>query len=129
LVIFVLAGLVVATLAAFAGQQPVQSPPPSPSSTDSTATTPGVHAQGDASERQAGKQNLDAANAARKKQAAADSERLLKLAADLKAEVDKTNQDTLSLTVIRKSSELESLARAVREKAKLTPAANSGGGS
>jgi hypothetical protein len=127
--VFVLAGLVVATLAAFAGQQPVESPPPSSPSPVSTTPAPGANARGDASDRQAGKQNLEASNAARKKQAAADSERLLKLAADLKAEVDKTNEDTLSLAVIRKSSEIESLARAVREKAKLTAAANSGGGS
>jgi hypothetical protein len=66
-----------------------------------------------------------AANAERKKQIAEDSAKLLKLATDLKAEVEKTNKDTLSLTVIRKADEIERLAHAVKEKMKLTV----GGGS
>jgi hypothetical protein len=47
-----------------------------------------------------------------------DSARLLKLATDLKAEVDKTTKDTLSLNVIRKAEEIERLAKSVRERAK-----------
>jgi hypothetical protein len=38
----------------------------------------------------------------------------------LKAEVEKTDKDTLSLNVIRKADEIERLARSVKEKMKLT---------
>jgi len=64
--------------------------------------------------------NFDAANLERKKQIDDDSARLLKLAGDLKAEVDKTSKDTLSLSVIRKADEIETLAHSVKEKMKLT---------
>jgi len=60
--------------------------------------------------------NIDAVNAARKKELDADSAKLLALAIALKAEVDKTSKDTLSLPVIRKASEIEKLARNVKEK-------------
>jgi hypothetical protein len=60
----------------------------------------------------------------RKRQITDDSARLLKLASDLKAEVDKTSKDTLSLGVIRKAEEIEKLAHNVKEKMKLTMASN-----
>jgi hypothetical protein len=49
---------------------------------------------------------------------------LLKLATDLKTEVDKTTKDTLSLGVIRKADEIERLAHDVKEKMKLTQKTN-----
>ena len=39
---------------------------------------------------------------------------LLQMATDLKAEVDKTNKDQLSVAVVRKANALEQLARKVR---------------
>lgn len=83
-------------------------------------TPPDANAQMQMREQQTKEKNFAAANAERKKQIADDSARLLKLANDLKAEVDKTNQDTLSLTVIRKADQIEKLAHAVKEKMKLT---------
>jgi hypothetical protein len=71
-------------------------------------------------EAQTKKQDFEAANAERKKQIADDTAKLLKLAADLKVEVDKTNKDTLSLSVIRKADEIERLAHNVKEKMKLS---------
>jgi len=71
-------------------------------------------------EQQARQQNLEAASAERKKQIADDSAKLLKLATELKAEVDKTTKDELSLSVIRKAGEIEKLAHNVKEKMKLT---------
>ena len=71
-------------------------------------------------DQQTKKQSFEAANAERKKQIADDSARLLKLATDLKVEVDKTNKDTLSLNVIRKADEIEKLAHNAKEKMKLT---------
>ena len=70
------------------------------------------------------KANFEAVNMERKRQIADDSARLLKLATDLKTEVDKTSKDTLSLGVIRKAEEIEKLARTVKEKMKLTMNAN-----
>ena len=83
-------------------------------------TPPDANAQMEMREQQTKKQNFATANSERKKQIAEDSAKLLKLAADLKAEVDKTNKDTLSLNVIRKADEIERLAHSVKEKMKLT---------
>lgn len=52
--------------------------------------------------------------AAHKQEIAGECADLLKMAMDLKTEVDKTNKDTLSLAVVRKASEIEQLARKVR---------------
>jgi hypothetical protein len=54
----------------------------------------------------------------RRSQIAAESTQLLAMAVDLKAAVDKTNKDTLSLNVIRKADAIEKLAKTVREKTK-----------
>jgi hypothetical protein len=81
---------------------------------------PDANQQHDINEQQAKKQSYEAANLERKKQIAEDSAKLLKLATDLKTEVDKTNKDTLSMNVIRKADEIEKLAHNVKEKMKLT---------
>jgi hypothetical protein len=44
----------------------------------------------------------------------AESSDLLKMATALKAEVDKSTKDTLSVTVVRKAGEIEQLAHKVR---------------
>jgi len=69
-------------------------------------------------------ENFAAANAERRKQILEDAAKLAKLAADLKAEIDKTSKDTLSIGVIRKAAEIEVLAHSVKEKMKLTVGAN-----
>jgi hypothetical protein len=81
---------------------------------------PDANTQNDINEQQRKKQDFEAANAERKRQINADSARLLKLATDLKTEVDKTGKDTLSLGVIRKADEIEKLAHDVKEKMKLS---------
>jgi hypothetical protein len=85
---------------------------------------PDANAQMEEREQIVKTQNFAAANAERKRQIADDSAKLLKLAAELKAEVDKTTKDTLSLSVIRKCDEIERLAHSVKEKMKLTAGAN-----
>jgi hypothetical protein len=52
----------------------------------------------------------------RQKQIADDTADLLKLANSLKAEVDKTNEDTLSVAVVRQAGEIEKLAHKMRTK-------------
>lgn len=54
----------------------------------------------------------------RKKQITDESAQLLNMALALKAEVDKTTKDTLSLNVIKKADEIEKLAKSVKEKMK-----------
>ena len=54
------------------------------------------------------------ADDARKQQIASECADLLKMATDLKTEVDKTTKDTLSVTVVRKAGEIEQLAHKVR---------------
>ncbi len=52
----------------------------------------------------------------RQKQIAEESADLLKLASSLKAEVDKTTVDTLSVAVIRHAGEIEKLAHKMRSR-------------
>ena len=59
-----------------------------------------------------------AANTKRQQDIKKDTDKLLQLATDLKQYVDKSNENTLSLDVIKKAEEIEKLARTVREKMK-----------
>lgn len=52
------------------------------------------------------------------KQLADDTAKLLTLANELKAELDKSNKDTLSLGVIKKAEQVEKLAHKVRDEMK-----------
>jgi type VI protein secretion system component VasF len=54
----------------------------------------------------------------RQKRLVADTDKLLALATDLKAQVDKSNKDTLSVDVIKKAEEIEKLAHSVKERMK-----------
>ncbi len=71
----------------------------------------------DAQERLA----TEMAKKAAKERAAAlksDTDKLLKLSVELKQSVDKSDENVLSLDVIKKAEEIEKLARSVREKMK-----------
>jgi hypothetical protein len=85
---------------------------------------PDVNDQMEMRDKATKQQDYTAANVERRKQIADDTTKLLKLATDLKAEVDKTTKDTLSLGVIRKADDIEKLAHSVKEKMKLTMGAN-----
>jgi len=47
-----------------------------------------------------------------------DTDKLVKLSMELKGYVDKSDENVLSLDVIRKAEEIEKLAKSVREKMK-----------
>lgn len=47
-----------------------------------------------------------------------DTDKLLKLATELKQYVDKTNENTLSMDVVKKAAEIEKLAKEVKERMK-----------
>ena len=109
-----------------AGQQP-QAPDAShgsPNPVPQAKSAEGGDAQIKPNDENAPQQAADTAGAQHTRQIADDSAKLLKLATDLKAEVDKTNKNTLSLRVIRTADEIEHLAHNVHEKMKLTVANN-----
>jgi hypothetical protein len=118
--VVILAGLLtIATLSGGAQGPPIPHPNPSIHPPELT-NPPDANAQMRMHEQQEKHRSFEAANAERKRQLADDSARLLKMATDLKAEVDKTDKDTLSLNVIRRADEIERLAHLVKEKMKLT---------
>jgi uncharacterized protein YlxW (UPF0749 family) len=65
-------------------------------------------------------QQLKEANKKRQQDLKNDTDKLFQLATELKAAVDKTNENMLSLEVVRKADEVEKLAKRVREKMKET---------
>jgi hypothetical protein len=58
------------------------------------------------------------ANEQRQKALVSDTDKLVKLATELKDYVDKSNADVLSLDVIKKADQIEKLAHSVKEKMK-----------
>ena len=56
----------------------------------------------------------EAADDASRREIASECADLLKMATALKAEVDKSNKDTLSVAVVRKAGEIEQFARQLR---------------
>jgi hypothetical protein len=90
------AAFIFSSIALASAQQPVAQPPASPEATAeaSKPTTP------------------------QQKRLADDTAKLLTLANELKAELDKSSKDTLSLSVIRKAEQVEKLAHKVRDEMK-----------
>ena len=101
-------------------QQPAGGEQQAPRSVESPAANGKAEASGQTamSDDQAKKVNVEPANVERKRQVSDYSADLLKLATDLKAEVDKTSKDTLSLGVIRKADEIERLTHQLKDKMK-----------
>ncbi len=64
------------------------------------------------------RERVRALNKERQQKLKADTDQLLKLATELKEYVDKTNEDILSVEVIKKTDEIEKLAKSVHEKMK-----------
>lgn len=62
---------------------------------------------------------IEAANKERKKQIAADSEKLLRMVTELKDELDKTDKDTLPVSTIHKIDAIDKLARDMKDKLRL----------
>lgn len=120
-------GLGVLTAFIAAAQPLQQSPNPNPDAPylrPEANRLPDKNDQMKLHEDQSKKASFEAANEERKRQIADDTSKLLELATQLKAEVDKTSKDTLSLNVIRKAESIEKLAHGVKEKMKLTVGAS-----
>ena len=58
------------------------------------------------------------ANLERQAQLKNDTDKLLKLSQELKDYVDKSNENMLSVSVLKKAEEIEKLARSVKDKMK-----------
>lgn len=86
--------------------------------TPQTATdaASGANAQVAQPDQAAKRETDDASVDPRKKRIADDTANLLRLANGLKAEVDKTTPDTMSVSVIRQAEEIEKLAHKMRSK-------------
>ena len=77
--------------------------------------------QGPALEEQANRAQQELAKKANQQRQAElkrDTDKLFQLATELKQYVDKTNEDVLSIEVLKKSEEIEKLAHSVRERMK-----------
>ena len=70
--------------------------------------------------KSATKKSLEAANVERKRQIDHDSTEILKLASELNTSAQSSDQGALSNDIIRRAELIERLARAVKEKMKLT---------
>ena len=90
-------------------QQPISQQPISTTVTGDTPLEPKIE------QEQAKLRNTD-----RQRKLIEDTQKLLNLANELKADVDKSNKDMLSLDVIKKADEIEKLAHSVKEKMKGT---------
>jgi hypothetical protein len=94
----------------FAQSTEPQAAPPTATS-DAAAT-----AQASSQDQAAKAQVTEASTDPPKKQIVLDSANLLRMANDLKANMDKTTPDTLSVAVIRQAEEIEKLAHKMRSK-------------
>ena len=70
----------------------------------------------DPMERQRQERMEKARNSDRQKHLVQDTDKLLALAKELKEQVDKSNEDTLSVDVVKKAGEIEKLAKSVKDR-------------
>jgi len=79
---------------------------------------PVANGNGDESQDRMFREMAKKANLERQAALKNDTEKLLKLAEELKASVDKSSASVLSLEVLKKAEEIEKLARSVKDKMK-----------
>ncbi len=114
-----LAGLFVIAVAIRPGVRTIFAQSAEPQAATPPATSdaaPGATAQPPSQDPAAKPEVSDAAAGPPKKQIALDSANLLKMTNDLKANMDRTTPDTLSIAVIRQAEEIEKLAHKMRSK-------------
>lgn len=114
------AALVLSILPGLAWTVVAQSHAPKPLILPEANRPPDANEQMVMRENQAKKHNYEAANVERTRQINADSEMLLKLAMQVKDEMDKADKDGLSIEDLRRVEAIERLAHGVKEKMKLT---------
>ena len=81
-------------------------------------TDPTVAGDMDEGQKRLAREMAKKANLERQAQLKNDTDRLLRLSQELKEYVDKSNENMLSLDVLKKAEEIEKLARSVKDKMK-----------
>jgi len=89
-------------------------PPAVPARADSSPVT----TEADEGQRRLAHEMAKKANLERQAQLKSDTVKLLRLSQELKDYVDKSNENVLSLEVLKKAEEIEKLARSVKDKMK-----------
>ena len=84
------------------------------------AAAPQVETRQDPTQKEMQERIAREANKKRQQDIREETDKLFQLATELKAAVDKTNENLLSLDVVRKADEVEKLAKKVKEKMKET---------
>jgi hypothetical protein len=104
--------LFICLLFAIPGKAQTQAPSPrSPGSIPSSGDS-------DDNQQRMAREMVKKANQSRQALLRADTDRLLKLAVELKDSVDKSSENVLSLDVLKKAEEIEKLAHSVKDKMK-----------
>jgi hypothetical protein len=86
--------------------------------TPAPAAAPQVETRQDPAQREMQDRMAREANKKRQQDIRDETDKLFRLATELKAAVDKSNENLLSLDVVRKADEVEKLAKKVKEKMK-----------
>ena len=86
--------------------------------TPALAAGPQVETRQDPAQKEMQERMAKEANKKRQQDIRNDTDKLFQLATELKAAVDKSNENLLSLDVVRKAEEVEKLAKKVKEKMK-----------
>lgn len=117
---FALALFLLLMTTALVAQSSIQSPMQTPIQTPRLGSIPPLNPDDRDNEQRAKleKELAKKANRDRQAQLQRDTDNLLKLANELKQSVDKSNENTLSLEVVKKAEEIEKLAHSVKEKMK-----------
>jgi hypothetical protein len=93
------------------GPPPVTPPP-------AVTGAPRTTSDADQAQQRQARDMAKKANAERQAALKADTDKLLRLAVELKDSVDKSNENLLSLDVLKKAEEIEKLAHSVKDKMK-----------
>lgn len=86
--------------------------------TPAPAATAQVETRQDPAQKEMQERMARDANKKRQQDIREETDKLFQLATELKAAVDKSNENLLSLDVVRKADEVEKLAKKVKEKMK-----------
>ena len=119
LTLLLLAGMIWAAPAALAQPQTADEPPSSDSQFPPYSRDigrPGQRGAPSEAEQEMERERQKKLNQERQADLKRDTDKLFLLATQLKQAVDKSNEHTISLEVIKKAGEIEKLAKSVREK-------------
>ena len=106
-------------LFAIAGKAQAQAPGPTPRAIPpARGETAPATGDGDDAQQRLARDMAKKANLSRQALLKADTDKLLKLAVELKDSVDKSSENVLSLDVVKKAEEIEKLAHSVKDKMK-----------